>query len=277
MSASQTAVVTGATSGLGEAAAVALGARGWRVVVVGRDEARGRRVVERIDAAGGEGVLQTGDLSTVAGAASLGEALRVVAPRVDLLVNNAGGAFPAGPATADGLERTFAINVLAPHLLVRALMPSLEAAGGRVVNIVTDVPQRSTTTVDAVAGPGATGGMMSYVRNKLALLALTVESQARFGDRGVTFVALHPGVIPETRFGSELSFFFRNLGPTIARWLGWTSTAEQAADRYVAMGSGPVQGAGFYREGQPSPVPPGAADPALRVALWDRLEALAAG
>src|SRR5262249_33686307 len=93
METKKTAVVTGATSGLGEAAAIALARKGWRVLVVGRDRARGAVVVSRARAEGGEAQFVTADLASVRGVEALAAEIRRIAPRVDLLVNNAGGTF----------------------------------------------------------------------------------------------------------------------------------------------------------------------------------------
>src|SRR6185369_2367979 len=173
----RTAIVTGATSGLGAAAAVALAREGYRVILVGRDAARGAEVVARVKEAGGEGEVVTGDLFSLAGLRKLGAELAGRAPRLDLLVNNAGGTFGAKVLTEDGLERTFALNVLAPHALTEALIPSLAAAKGRVLNVVTGVPKKAKTTLDELAGDRSSAGVGSYTRAKLALGVLTKEQQ----------------------------------------------------------------------------------------------------
>jgi retinol dehydrogenase-14 len=269
----RTAVVTGATSGLGQAAARALAAHGYRVIVVGRDAERGEACVEQIRAAGGDAELVLGDLLTIAGAEAIAARIRELAPSIHLLVNNAGGAFSRDVRTADGLERTFALNVLAPFILTEGLLDALAAAKGRVVNVVTAVPKGANTTVDAIASEAAKPGMGAYVRNKLALLTLTIEQQRRFGARGVDFVSLHPGVIPGTRFGSDSPGILMKIGPMIAKLMGITSTLDEAAERFVRVGTGEVLGGGFYYEGKLREAPTRAQDPAfateLRAALSD--------
>lgn len=266
--AEKVAVVTGATSGLGEAAALALARLGWHVVVVGRDEARGRSVVER-----GAAEFERADMFSLQGVAALAARLCARHPRIDLLINNAGAALPEGPRTADGLERTFALNVAAPFVLTEALLPALE--GGRVVNVVTGIPSGAKTTVDAIAGSGARGGMGSYVSNKLALLALTRELAAR--HPAITFVALHPGVIPETRFteSAPVPSFLKPLGPFVARLFRFGSTLEQAAARYVNVSTAPVTSGGYYYEGVLRAAPRLTDDATFRAELHARLAALA--
>lgn len=270
----KTAVVTGATSGLGEAAALALAKSGYRVLVVGRDAARGAAVVERARAAGGEAELLTADLFSLADVRRLAREIRARAPRLDLLVNNAGGTFMRAERTEDGLERTFALNVAAPFVLTEELVPALAAAKGRVVNVATGLQKGTRATLEQLAGDKAGGGMSSYARAKLALLALTAEQQRRHGARGITVVSMHPGIIPDTRFGSEMPRWLLRFGSFIARLFKLASTLEQAAARYVAAGTGPVQPAGYYWQGELRAAPPQADDPAFAAALWSKLEEL---
>lgn len=244
----KTAVITGATSGLGQAAALALAKQGWRVLAVGRDPQRGAEVV-RASAGGVEFV--AADLFTREGVLALAAQVRERAAAVDLLVNNAGGVFSAGPATADGLEATFALNVRAPHALTEALLEPLAAAKGRVVNVVTGIQRGFRVKPEQLRDPGRTSGMFGYMRCKLALLALTRAQQARWGARGVTFVALHPGIIPTTRFGHTLRGLnpFTTVGPLLAKVFRFGVTEEVAAQRYVTVGTGPVEPGGYYYEG----------------------------
>ncbi|HEX7600575.1 MAG TPA: SDR family NAD(P)-dependent oxidoreductase [Polyangiaceae bacterium] len=270
-----TAVVTGGTSGLGEAAALALAAQGFRVLVVGRDEARGAEVVARAKAAGGEVELVRGDMFTKAGVRSLAQAIAARAPSIDLLVNNAGGTFGKKTLTADGFELTFALNVMAPFVLTDALLPQLAAAKGRVVNLVTNIPKGAKTTLEDLTGERADAGIGSYTRNKLALLALTKEQQRHYATQGVTVVSLHPGIIPGTRFGQDMPAFLRSFGGFVARLFGIASSLDDAAQRYVLVGTGQVDGGAFYKEGKLAPPPALADDPAFAAQLWTHLEGLA--
>jgi NAD(P)-dependent dehydrogenase (short-subunit alcohol dehydrogenase family) len=267
----KTAVVTGGTSGLGEAAAVALGRAGWRVLVVGRDAERGAKVAAQ---AGNGSEFLAADLFSLDDVRRLVGELARRAPRLDLLVNNAGGVFNAGAPTVDGLERTFALNVAAPFVLTNGLLEPLAAARGRVVNVVTGIMHGFKASLEQLAGPKATGGMMAYVRNKLALLALTQEQQRRLGERGVTFVALHPGVIPTTRFGHTMTGFnpFTTIGPFFAKLFRIGVTEDVAAARYLEVGTGAVEPAGYYYEGVLRKAPELAAQPAFASAVWSLVE-----
>jgi NAD(P)-dependent dehydrogenase (short-subunit alcohol dehydrogenase family) len=272
----KTAVVTGATSGLGEAAAFSLAKEGYRVLVVGRDAARGAEVVRQVKAQGGDAELLLADLLSLSDVRRLAREIRARAPSLDLLVNNAGATFGPKQLTADGIERTFALNVAAPFVLTEALLAPLAAAKGRVVNVVTGVPKGAKTTLSQLAGAEAGSGMRSYVRNKLALLTLTREAERRYGSRGITFVSLHPGVIPSTRFGHEMPAFLRAMGPFVAKLLGIASTLEQAAERYRSVGAGPVEPGGFYAEGVLKEPPSQSLDAAFAGALWEHVAAVTA-
>jgi retinol dehydrogenase-14 len=270
----ETAVVTGATSGLGRAAAQALAQRVYRVILVGRDAVRGAEAVEEIRRAGGRAELVLGDLMTVAGSQAVAAEILERTSAIALLVNNAGGAFNRDERTVDGLERTFALNVLAPFVLTEGLIEALMAARGRVVNVVTAVPAGAKTTIDAIAGAKAQPGMQSYIRNKLALVTLTIELQRRYGARGVSFASLHPGVIPGTRFGSDSPGLLMKIGPVIAKLLGITSTLDEAAERFVTVGTGEVEAGGFYYEGKLRKAPRQAQDPEFAQSLRSTLEGL---
>lgn len=274
MGTNRTAVVTGATSGLGEHTAVALANEGWRVLAVGRDPKRGAELTAK---APGKIEFLAADLFSLADVKRLGKEIAQRAPSLELLINNAGGTFGDKQLTVDGLERTFALNVAAPFVLTQALLGSLTAGKGRVVNIVTAIPKNAKATISQLAGDESSAGLGSYTRNKLALLALTREQNARFSARGITVVSLHPGIIPGTRFGQDMPAFVRAIGETVAKLFGFGSSLDQATERYLKVGAAPVEGGGYYKQGELSPPPTLAADPAFVAQLWTRLEQVRAG
>jgi NAD(P)-dependent dehydrogenase (short-subunit alcohol dehydrogenase family) len=264
------AVVTGATSGLGAAASLALAARRFHVILVGRDEARARQLAAQIEDGRGAEVI-VADLFTIAGTRRLAEEIALRAPRVDVLVNNAGGMFSKRVVTEDGLERTFALNVMAPFSLTEALMPVLSASRGRVVNVVTAIPKGARASLDQLMGPGAAAGLGAYTRAKLALAALTKEQARRHATSGVTFVSLGPGIIPGTRFGQEMPPLVRRLGDFVARAFGFASTLDEAAARYVSVATGPVDNGAHYAKGVLASPPRQVEDAAFCGALWAEL------
>jgi NAD(P)-dependent dehydrogenase (short-subunit alcohol dehydrogenase family) len=181
----KTALVTGATSGIGRATALALAAAGATVAVSGRDKDKGQAVVDSIKAAGGPATFVAADLVDAAAATDLAaRATDALGGRVDILVNNA-GIFPFGPtASIDEatVDAVYALNVKAPWFLVAALAPAMaEQRSGAIVNV---------TTMVADFGAEAMG---LYGSTKAALTLLTKSWAAEFGPNGVRVNAISPG------------------------------------------------------------------------------------
>ncbi len=186
---SPTALVTGATSGLGKAIALRLARGGMQVVVVGRDAARGAAVVEQIKADGGEARFIATDLSDPADIKHLAQEVG----DVDVLVNNAGRAIWAPTEDMDvaDFDSMFASNVRAPYLLVGAFAPAMAARGaGSIVNIT------------SMAGRIGLPSGAAYGATKAALDSMTQAWTAEYSPRGVRVNAVAAGPIytrPEAR------------------------------------------------------------------------------
>ena len=184
--AGQTAIITGSSSGIGEAIARVLAASGAEVVVSGRDLARARKVADSIGEAGGRAHAVPVDLAGSYDALRTfaREATSALGGRVDLLVNNAGG-YPVTPTEAlpdSDLDAILAINVRAPHVLVAELAPAMaERDSGTVVNIGS-----------WMARVGTPYGAM-YTASKAALEQMTRNWSAEYGPRGVRVNTVAPG------------------------------------------------------------------------------------
>jgi NAD(P)-dependent dehydrogenase (short-subunit alcohol dehydrogenase family) len=180
-----TALITGATSGIGKALADQLAALGVHVIVSGRDKTRGDAVAAGIRAAGGTADFVAADLNDEDSVRELAaRAVEVGGGHVDILVNNAGvGTIGATVDTRpDQIDEAFAVNVKAPYLLVAALAPAMAARGhGAIVNV---------TTMAAAFGMN---GMGLYGSSKAALVLLTKSWAAEFGPAGVRVNAVSPG------------------------------------------------------------------------------------
>jgi NAD(P)-dependent dehydrogenase (short-subunit alcohol dehydrogenase family) len=188
-----TALITGATSGIGRATAVALAQRGAHVLISGRDAARGDAAVTAIREAGGKADFIAAELADGDSVRELArQATELGGGHVDILVNNA-GVFPFGPTpgTADtDIDTVYAVNVKAPFILVAELAPAMAARGkGAVVNVLTMVAHFG------VAGMGL------YGSSKAALTLLTKAWAAEFGPAGVRVNAVSPG--PTRTEGTE--------------------------------------------------------------------------
>lgn len=179
------ALVTGATSGIGRAAAVALAAAGATVAVSGRDKDRGQAVVDGIATSGGSAVFVASDLVDADGARDLAtRATEALGGPVDILVNSA-GMFPFGPTDSHDeatFDAVYALNVKAPWFLVAALAPAMaERRTGTIVNVSTMVAQFGSD------------GMALYGSSKAALELLTKAWAAEFGPLGVRVNVVSPG------------------------------------------------------------------------------------
>jgi NAD(P)-dependent dehydrogenase (short-subunit alcohol dehydrogenase family) len=179
------ALITGATSGIGRATAVALARRGAHALVGGRDIGRGGAVVDIIRAAGGKADFIPADLATADSARALArQAVEAGGGRVDILVNNA-GIFPVGPTAAMAeadIDAVFAVNVKVSFVLVGELAPAMAARGrGAIVNVAT------------MAAEFGIAGMSLYGASKAALILLTKAWAAEFGPSGVRVNAVSPG------------------------------------------------------------------------------------
>ncbi len=189
-------LVTGASSGIGRATAVALAEIGAVVVLVCRDEALGRAALAKVVSASESrwADLIVADLSSPASVRGLAAQFEAKYPGLDLLVNNAAVFRSKRVVTPDGLELMFATNYLAPFLLTRLLLPRLEAARpSRVVNV--SAPSSIMPDLDDLQGERAFGSIGAFGASKAALLLFTYALARRLQGRGVTVNAYHPGIV----------------------------------------------------------------------------------
>ena len=180
-----TALVTGATSGIGRATALELARLGAHVIVSGRDAGRGEQVVATIREAGGKADFVAASLEDEPSARQLARrATELGGGHVDVLVNNA-GVFPFGPThttTPEDFDRVFAVNVKAPYFLVAELAPQMAGRGkGAIVNVTTMVAELGMAN------------MALYGSSKAALVLLTKSWAAEYGPAGVRVNAVSPG------------------------------------------------------------------------------------
>ena len=220
-----TALVTGATSGIGRATAIALAASGIHVAVSGRDKARGDQTAGVIRASGGRAEFIQADLRDAASATQLTVAAEAVLGHVDILVNNAGsGAFgPTTETTEAAFDELFALNVKVPYFLTAALAPGMaERGAGVIVNVSTMVAEFGLD------------GMALYGATKAALELLTKAWSAEFGPRGIRVNAVAPGPVSTegTEGMREAQGYLASLAP--ARRLG---TSEEIAAAIVYLAS----------------------------------------
>jgi NAD(P)-dependent dehydrogenase (short-subunit alcohol dehydrogenase family) len=197
----RTALITGATDGVGRVVARALAQQGWRVLVHGRDRPRGETLAREIEQAGSSATFLAADLASLAEVRRLADAVKQQTGRLDLLINNAGigsvGSAPGRQTSADGHELRFAVNYLAGFLLTHLLLPLLKAsAPARIVNVAS-AGQQAIDFSDVMLTRGYSGGG-AYRQSKLAQILLTIDLAQELEGSGVIANALHPSTYMNT-------------------------------------------------------------------------------
>jgi NAD(P)-dependent dehydrogenase (short-subunit alcohol dehydrogenase family) len=239
--AEKTAVVTGATDGVGRMVAARLGAAGFRVLVHGRNRQRGEAIVAEIASTGGKAEFLAADLASLADVRALAGEILATTTTLQLLINNAGvgtdGADGRRETSRDGHERRFAVNYLAGFLLTRLLLPRLkESAPARIVN-VSSAGQQAIDFADVMLTRDYSG-VRAYCQSKLAQILSTIDLANELEGSGVTVNALHPASYMDTTM-------VRRAG--VKPW----STVEEGAEAILNLAMSPkLEGrSGLYFNG----------------------------
>ncbi|TMA38752.1 MAG: SDR family oxidoreductase [Deltaproteobacteria bacterium] len=264
-------VVTGASSGIGRATALALGRLGATLGLVCRDRARGDALVAEVRAASGHDRvgLFVADLASRAAVHGLAGELRAAYPRVHVLVNNAGVVNLRYSETVDGIETVFAVNHLAPFLLTHLLLGRLaESGSARIVNVASDAHRWGRIDFDDLGRRRRYRGIAVYAQSKLANLLFTYELARRLDGVAITANCLHPGAVA-TGLGHNNGFLARLVAGALRPFF---RTAEQGAATSIYLASAPeadrVSGRYFVdcREARSSPA---SYDESLARRLWE--------
>jgi len=266
---SKTVIVTGASDGIGAAAARILARQGDRVIVIGRSPIKTRAIAEEI---GTE--CHVADFACLDQVRDLAAELRAGHPKIDVLLNNAG--LIAGnrrTVTEDGHELTFQVNHLAAFLLTMLLKDRISAAQGRVI---TTSSQASTArdakvVIDDLDMADGYHGLRAYKASKLANVLFTRELARRWGPAGVSAAAMHPGLV-RSQWGRS--------GPNAVRLVVNSPlrlamrSPERGADTLVWLSTTVPdqdwQSGGYFADRKPASAKADANDGALARALWDR-------
>lgn len=275
--AGKTALVTGATSGIGLEAAVELARLGAHVVIVGRSAERGAAArAEIVKRSGSDAVeLMLCDFARQAEIRRFAAEYRAKHARLDLLVNNAGSVSDTRVLTPDGLEQTFAVNHLGYFLLTKLLLDLVErSAPARIVNVASIGHRKGDLDFDDLHyEKGGYWIMKAYSRSKLANVLFTRELAKRLDPAKVTVNCLHPGAVATNIW----TFAPRWSKPILSLAKLFMDTPKEGGDRIVFLATSPaVEGktGGYYeknREVWPSRL---AQDDAVAKRLWDTSEAL---
>lgn len=274
-------VVTGGTSGIGGAIAGELASLGAHVVLVGRSVEKGQAAAAALKAQTQAAVdFVQADLFSQQSIRALAATLEKTYPRIDVLVNNVGGAFWKRGVTGDGVEQSLALNLITPYLLTELLLPVLKrSAPARIVNVATKPRKGDLVNFDDLQSERRYDAFSAYGKAKTGLLMYTFELARRLAGTGVTVNALHPGVVPQTEWGTGMPKLLKALGPIFARLSGLKVVSlAQAADTAVFLASSPeaaAENGKYFVERKPAQTLPQAYDPALAAKLWDACQQIA--
>jgi len=269
-------LITGATAGIGKVTALKLAKMGATVVGVGRNPVKGQAVAERIQKATGNPRVEflIADLSSQIQIRSLAESFRQKYDRLDVLVNNAGVIFLARQLTADGIEKTFALNHLGYFLLTRLLLDMLKAsAPARIVNVSSVAHMSGEMDFNDLEFKQGYSGWLAYARSKLANVLFTYELARRLNGSGVTANALHPGFVASSFAYNNFRGLLWPVRPFYWLYQKFSAVSpEKGAETMVYLSSSPevngVTGKYYYKcsETRSSPV---SYDVGVAKQLWE--------
>jgi len=237
-------LITGATRGIGLAAAIELARRGAQLTLVARSEARAADAVGQIQAAAGGTTVEvlTADLASQASVRQLAVDAQARYPRIQVLINNAGAIYASRQLSPDGIELTWAVNHLAPFLLTTVLLPRLTASTpARIVTTSSDAHRGAQIPFDDLNAQRTWGGFgfPRYGQTKLANILFTVELARRLAGTGVTANCFHPGFVATgfnrnngllMRVGMAISRPFARSASKGAQTLVWLVDSDTAGD-----------------------------------------------
>ena len=223
----RTVVLTGGTSGIGRAAAFQLIALGADLILVARDRAKAEQVQRSLRAAREDAnvLIEIADLSLMADIRALAKRIAASHPAINVLINNAGALFNPREATAEGIEKTLATDLLGPFLLTRLLLPCLAAGRpARIVNVASGgMYTRGIDLGNLDSAQGIYNGAEAYARAKRGLVILTELWAAALAEGGISVHAMHPGWVDTPGLERSLTAFHQRLRP-------WLRTPEEGAD-----------------------------------------------
>jgi NAD(P)-dependent dehydrogenase (short-subunit alcohol dehydrogenase family) len=292
-----TALITGATSGIGRDAARRLGEQGWHVLVHGRDAEAGAETVAQVEDAGGEASFHAADFADLDAIRDFGDEVREAVDELDALCNNAGLAINEFRESEQGFELHFAVNHLAGYLLTHELVDLL-ADDGRVVNTASvahrngdldfeEIRESGRTGVPGITGAKelaplrklgqATGvtertglnGFAFYSNSKLCNVLFTKELARRLGE-DQQCNCFHPGIIPGSGVGRDLAFPGSLLWESLDLVPGVSDTVEDGGRAMVKLAADPnvtVTGA-YFNKRRKARASPSARDEDRATRLW---------
>lgn len=250
-----------------------LAERGWTVTVVGRDRDRGESLTTKSSTLSGDIRFHRTDLATQSAVRSLADDVRDRYGQLDALVHNAGLSSSDRVETTDGVERTMAVNFLAPYLLTHELIDIVRSSSpARIVTTGSELHRRAELDMDDFQFECDYDALQAYARSKLALVAFSLELADRLPDERVTVNSFHPGFVPSTNLFRDASLLTRVLVRAAGMVPGVGTRPRTGGERLVRLVTVPTFGdqTGTYVTGD-GIVPPSdeASDPATRTQVWE--------
>jgi NAD(P)-dependent dehydrogenase (short-subunit alcohol dehydrogenase family) len=232
----KTCIVTGANSGLGFETSKQLARLGARLYMLVRDPVRGEKARQEVIEYAGHSdiVLKVVDLSRLQDVCDFVEKFLGAEKRLDVLINNAGVLLDECECTEDGVEKTFATNILGPFLMTNSLLPLLKGSKpARIINVSSGGMYTQKLELESLqAEKGSFNGVVAYAQTKRAQVILTELLAERLADQGVTVNAMHPGWVDTPGLQTSLPTFARIMKPFLR-------TPMQGADTLVWLAVAP--------------------------------------
>jgi len=268
-------IVTGANSGIGKETALGLAQMGARAIMVSRNAEKGKAALEEIRRESGSSQvdLLIADMSSQASVRALAEQIQRKYTRLDVLINNAGGAARARTLSADGIEMTLATNHLGAALLTLLLLDLLKAnAPSRIVNVSSSEAQHPALldTNDLQFERWKYGGVAAYRQSKLLMNAFTFELARRLAGTGVTANCLHPGAVATNIWNPDLlPPLIGKLIVAVVKPFMLNSKQGAAVSLYLATSPEVAQVSGeYFVKSKPAKSNPLSRDPKLMAEVW---------
>ena len=265
-------LITGATNGIGLAAAEELARRGAQLAIVARSDAKAAEAVERI---GGDVDVLKADLASQASVRALAAEVLERYPRLDVLVNNAGAVFETRQESPDGVELTWALNHVAPFLLTELLLDRLKAsAPARIVTTTSDAHKGAQIPWDDLNAKQSYGtrGFRRYGQSKLANILFTAELARRLEGTGVTANCFHPGTVA-TGFNRNNGALMRVVMTAIRPFLRKPEKGAETLVWLVDSDEAASENGGYFIDCKRAQPEPPARDMESARRLWDVTEA----
>jgi NAD(P)-dependent dehydrogenase (short-subunit alcohol dehydrogenase family) len=270
-----TTVITGATSGIGEATAFALAKKGHALYLLVRNVLKGEELKQKLfEETGNKNInIINCDLVDLASVAKAANELKEKLFNIHILINNAGGMFNDFTLSKDGFEMTFALNHLGHFLLTTSLMPLLEKGHARIINVSSDMHKMGKPNFDSLQNPEKYSAMKAYGNSKLFNIYFTKSIEEKYGEKGVTAYALHPGAV-KTSFNAKLKGFLKLFFSLATPFM---ITPEKGAETSIYLATAPKletkNGLYFYKK-KVTKTAPVASDVNARNKLWEMSEEL---